>query len=481
MYEEAFEALRSSDFTKAADLLERAARETGYLVDSVNHAFTLACYRSGQTERLGRFSYRLAKRFVSEDPASAMDYFQRALLAGLAPEETRAIGEVFEGWADLHSRSSVKTPIRRVAHIVGCLLEGHAPSTYLRTLVSSLGRHGIESTVFTTEWAASWFFNAQESPQSESFPVSAEVHVASVAGDFLERAERIAEAVRSSACPVAFYHSSLSEQITARVAAFRPAAIQINVNHGSEMDADLFDGRIHLFRNGVARTRFGHRPSRWIPLASEIDERLRRADHLARRTFGEASTISATFGNLYKVSGEDYLATLSGILARSPDHVHVFAGSGDPRAARDILRRNGVLRQVRFIGHQADVAPLFAAIDVYVASFPHSGGHSIIEAMGAGKPVVVLGYPEDSHYNSGAELVGLQELIASDPHSFIEIACRLIAERDYRDVVAQAVRKRFETEFTPDRLGTRYLNFIGDVLRDLSVVDGFKPAVGPIR
>jgi hypothetical protein len=51
-------------------------------------------------------------------------------------------------------------------------------------------------------------------------------------------------------------------------------------------------------------------------------------------------------------------------------------------------------------------------MDIDLAPFPHSGGHSIFEAMGAGKPVVVLRFPPDSNYNSGAELVGIRELIA---------------------------------------------------------------------
>jgi hypothetical protein len=84
--------------------------------------------------------------------------------------------------------------------------------------------------------------------------------------------------------------------------------------------------------------------------------------------------------------------------------------------------------------------------------------------MGAGKPVVVRGYPEDSHYNSGAELAGFEELIAPDGPGFVEIACRLIADEDYRGVVAQAVRKRFEAEFTPGKLGGRYRDFVAELL-----------------
>src|SRR5262249_10408918 len=65
---------------------------------------------------------------------------------------------------------------------------------------------------------------------------------------FRSTAEKIAEAVRSSGIQVAFFHGSLNEQITARVAAMRPAAIQINVNHGTEMDVNVFDGWISIWR-----------------------------------------------------------------------------------------------------------------------------------------------------------------------------------------------------------------------------------------
>jgi glycosyltransferase involved in cell wall biosynthesis len=115
---------------------------------------------------------------------------------------------------------------------------------------------------------------------------------------------------------------------------------------------------------------------------------------------------------------------------------------------------------VRFLGHVGDVAPLLESVDVYLASFPHSGGHSILEAMGAGKPVVVLRYPPDSHYNSGAELVGVRELIAPGEADYIEIADRLLRNPALRQKQSQAMRDRFRAEFRPERLGERYAAFI---------------------
>jgi predicted O-linked N-acetylglucosamine transferase (SPINDLY family) len=241
--------------------------------------------------------------------------------------------------------------------------------------------------------------------------------------------------------------------------------MQVNVNHGSEMDPALFDGFIHLFKNALARTRHKETPSEWIPLASDIEDRLQAQPSYTRQGMGldAASSVSATFGNLYKVAGAGYLKALGEILKRFPNHFHVFAGAGDVKGIRGYLHAEGVLPRVRFLGHVSDVAPLLSVVDVYIASFPHSGGHSLLEAMGAGKPVVVLQYPPDSHYNSGAELVGIPELIAPNESEFVEIANRLIRDVNLRAKLSTLVLDRFRAEFHPSNLGKRYVHFLEQI------------------
>jgi hypothetical protein len=461
-YEEAFEALKNGDFQTAVPLLEEAARETGYTSEVINHAYTLALYRVGDKARLAEVSFRVGNALVPQDPASAMDYFQRAMVGGLEQDRVRCIGEIFEQWAAPGVDTTLDGPVTRVGHVVGCLLPGHAPTQYVRMLVSSLKKQGIESTIFTTEWAASWFFNPDGDPQSQSVDLEADVKIATVDGDFLQRAERIADAIRSSGIQVAFFHGSLNEQITGRVAAMRPAPVQINVNHGTEMDADVFNGRIHLFQNAMQRTRFANEPAEWIPLASDVEARMQMSEPVTRQAMGleSATTISATFGNMYEVAGSGYLRALSEIMKRFPKHFHLFAGAGNVRGVRSHLHSEGVLPRVRFLGHVSDVAPLLHVIDVYLASFPHSGGHSILEAMGAGKPVVVLRFPPDSHYNSGAELVGIRELTAPGEADYIEIADRLLRNPTLRGQQSELIRDRFSAQFRPERLGERYKAFL---------------------
>jgi hypothetical protein len=461
-YEEAFEALKSHDFKTAATLLERAASATGYTSDIINHAYTLALYRAGDMPRLADVSFRVASSLLQHDPASAMDYFQRAMFAGLDPQRVRRVGGIFEEWAEPSNDKRLDEPVDRVAHVVGCLLPGHAPAQYVKMLSASLKEQGIQSTIFTTEWAASWFFNPAGVSQSEEMGIQAATDIASVDGDFIQRAAGIAEAIRASGIKVAFFHASLTEQITARVAAMRPAAVQVNVNHRTEMDADLFDGFIHLFQSGVERTRFSSHIAEWIPQASDIVSRMQTSQPITRQSLGieSASTVSATLGNLYEVAESGYIKALTEVLKRFPRHFHLFAGDGNVKTIRSVLHSEGVLPRVRFLGHIADAAPLLDVVDVYLASFPHCGGHSILEAMGAGKPVVVLRFPPDSHFNSGAELVGVRELIAPGEADYVEIADRLIRNPEMRKRQSEAMKDRFRAEFRTERLGERYVAFL---------------------
>jgi glycosyltransferase involved in cell wall biosynthesis len=154
---------------------------------------------------------------------------------------------------------------------------------------------------------------------------------------------------------------------------------------------------------------------------------------------------------LHKFACNGYLGALAEILNRFPNHFHLFAGAGNVKAIRSRLHSEGVLPRVRFLGHVGDVAPLLDMVDVYLAPFPHSGGDSILEAMGAGKPVVSF---------SGAELVGVRELTATGQGEYITIADRLLRNPELRARHGQAMLNRFHAEFRPDRLGERYKAFL---------------------
>jgi predicted O-linked N-acetylglucosamine transferase (SPINDLY family) len=173
-----------------------------------------------------------------------------------------------------------------------------------------------------------------------------------------------------------------------------------------------------------------------------------------------AGSVSATFGEFYKVAGSGYLHALGEVLKRFPKHFHLFAGSGDVKPIRAYLHAEGVLPRVRFLGPMSDVASVMPVVDVYLAPFPHSGDLAVLDAMGAGKPVVTLRYPAGSPYNSAAELVGVPELIALREIEYAEIAMKLVRDREFRERTGVAVSARFQKEFHPSLLGPKYLQLL---------------------
>jgi predicted O-linked N-acetylglucosamine transferase (SPINDLY family) len=462
-YEAAFDALKNGDFPAAVPLLEKAARETGFESDVINNAYTLALYRVGDKARLAEIASSIGESLWPHDPATAMDYFQRALTADLNQERARRIAELFEEFAaPFREQSGSKIEkVSRVAHIVGSLVPAHARTQYIKMLVASLRKQGIESTIFTTESEASWFFNPVKAALSQEIELDAEIKIASVEGDFVERADGIGHALRESAIQVAFFHAGLNDQISTRVAAMRTVPVQIQVNDGLGVDADLFDGQVHLSQNAMERSRFSH-PAEWIPYASDIETRLQFSTSVTRQEMGleSASTISATFTDLHNIAGSSYLRVLTEIMNRFPKHFHLFVGGGNVRAFRSQLHTAGVLPRIRFLGQVSEVAPLMNVIDIYLAPFPHSGAQSILEAMGSGKPVVVSRSAPDSQYNTGAELVAVKELLAPGEGNYIEIADRLLRNPEFRAKQGQAMLDRFRAEFRPDRLGERYKAFL---------------------
>jgi hypothetical protein len=464
-HEEALQALKDGDLRKAIPLLANAVQDTAYSSEDLNHAYTLALYRAGEKSRLAYAALEIGDAHLETSPALALDYFQRAFLGSLDAACLRYIGEVFEGWAPPKAPTRDRKAIKKVAHVVGSLQEDHAPARHVSMLVESLRQQGVKSKVFTTEWASSWFFNTN-GVHADSRRLIPEAIIASIDGNFIERAERVAAAIRKYGADAVFYHAGMNEQITARVAAFRPVAIQVNVAHGAQMDADLFDGFIHLTRDGMAANHHSTEPREWIPPALDIADRVRKCPPDMRQIMGleSATTVSATIGDLHQVSDPAYLYVLSGLLKVFPNHFHLFSGTGEVKPIRAALHAEGVLPRVRFLGTMSDVASVMAVADVYLCPFKKTEDAPLLEAMSAGVPPISVRNTAGPARNSSAEIVGIPELIAESDAAYLQIGQTLLRDADARARLSGIVLSRFQSEFSPVPLGRKYLEFLSKIL-----------------
>ena len=135
----------------------------------------------------------------------------------------------------------------------------------------------------------------------------------------------------------------------------------------------------------------------------------------------------------------------------------VLEGDGPLRGELEMMVRDAGLEQhCRFIGAEANVMNLIAAIDVLVVpSVSHEDFPNVVlEAMGFGKPVVasrLAGTPEQVDDEHTGLLVP-----PGDSATLAAALRRLVLNSALREEMGRAGRRRFEERFTADAAVRRY-------------------------
>ena len=157
-----------------------------------------------------------------------------------------------------------------------------------------------------------------------------------------------------------------------------------------------------------------------------------------------ADSLMGTVTRLNRVKRADVL--LRALASLQQGH-GVVVGDGPERARLEaIAGQLELAERVQFVGHQRDVRPWLAALDVFVLSSDWEGmSNALLEAMAAGLPVVatrVGGNPE-------VVVDGVTGLLVppSDPDALAEAIVRLLRDPALRRRMGRAGRRRVEEHF----------------------------------
>ncbi len=193
-----------------------------------------------------------------------------------------------------------------------------------------------------------------------------------------------------------------------------------------------------------------------------------------RSRFGDDKIIIGCIGREEKINSPEFLETVATILRRRPDATFLWTGRSRLEDIELSFQHHDVHAQTVYIGW-VDSRLYAQVIDIFLDSFPFPCGHTALQAMAAGKPVVFLdsvesrqtgipmyiqpilagtaGSPESQARmkkifgsSAPAELFPLTGDAAAYAH-FVE---RLIADRSWRQSVGDA-NQAFVTEFMNDR------------------------------
>lgn len=157
----------------------------------------------------------------------------------------------------------------------------------------------------------------------------------------------------------------------------------------------------------------------------------------------------------------EFMAAADVVRREFPDAVFLLAGdvdAGNPSSAsRTYL---GEQRQIRWLGHRADIAELTAMCDVYVLpSYREGVPRTLLEAAAMAKPIVTT------------DTVGCREVVADGVNGFLvpvkdhlALAGRvaeLVRDPDLRRRMGQAGREKAVREFDVRHVVRQYLNLYG--------------------
>ena len=102
------------------------------------------------------------------------------------------------------------------------------------------------------------------------------------------------------------------------------------------------------------------------------------------------SVILFSGGRFKKIYGEnnEFSKMVAGILKENPNTFFIFAGSGDSEPFQLELKKSGVENRCRVIPYRKDLSELMKHIDIYLGTYPQSGGLMAQYAANAGVPIV---------------------------------------------------------------------------------------------
>lgn len=167
-----------------------------------------------------------------------------------------------------------------------------------------------------------------------------------------------------------------------------------------------------------------------------------------------------TFGaltNLAKISAAT-IDLWSRLLLKAPQSRLRLGGKGMSAVESTIrsrFARNGIAAdRVELAGHGPfqEYLASHSAIDIILDTFPYTGGTTTCHALWMGVPVVTL-VGDTATSRGGASIlsaVGLQDLIAESPESYVEIAAELAADLGRLEKLRSGMRKRIKSSALMD-------------------------------
>lgn len=206
-------------------------------------------------------------------------------------------------------------------------------------------------------------------------------------------------------------------------------------------------GRVRLIRNGLAAHQNGDQPSCALPPNPA------------------SGKVIGCIANLRQVKNIKMLVDAApAVLEKSPGAVFWIVGEGPERTPlENRIKSLGLENNVFLIGPRNDINALLKRMDIVaLTSIAEGSSNAILEAMGAGKPVVVTnvgGLPEAIINNQTGYIVDV-----NDTAALAEKISRLLTDDNLSREMGEQAKERVLRHYNPDRLYYEHLALFDQLL-----------------
>ncbi len=151
-----------------------------------------------------------------------------------------------------------------------------------------------------------------------------------------------------------------------------------------------------------------------------------------RARFPPAVKLAGIYGRLAKIT-PDFLQVITELLARHPQLVVVFGGTGDAKWISEFIADHGLAGRLVLVNEYVDGHVWGHLLDVFLDTFPGEAGVAAREIMAKGKPIVCIRSAFTEHER-------VPTLIADDPRGYADLVSRLIEDRGFYEATRAATR-----------------------------------------
>jgi len=171
-------------------------------------------------------------------------------------------------------------------------------------------------------------------------------------------------------------------------------------------------------------------------------------------------TILFTGANFYKMYGDNgkFFSLLKRILNENQNTLLLIAGSGHQQPLDSFIKTNNFHDRIFLLGDRKDINKVFANIDIYIATYPITGGLMGQYAALNKKPIV-------AYTDSSIPCNIVEEFVVTDNYqithftedSFCKEVSKLVNDKDYRQYASEKVG---DAALNPEIFNTNFYSTI---------------------